>query len=83
MSTNQRLTQLLAELEDELGNERALDADTRELLARLSSDIERLTEEGDSPLKRARQLESRFAATHPVAERIARELADTLAKMGI
>lgn len=83
MTTNERLTKLLAELEDELRSDRALDAETRELLGKLNSDIERLTEEGDSPLERARQLESRFAATHPVAERIAREIADALAKMGI
>jgi hypothetical protein len=34
-------------------------------------------------LDRVKALESRFAATHPVLERTARELADAIAKMGI
>lgn len=83
MTTNQRLTQLLEELDTALRGDRDLDDETRELLGKLNDDIERLTAEDESPLARARQLESRFAANHPVAERIAREIADVLAKMGI
>ena len=83
MTSNQRLTQLLAELEKELRRSHDLDDDTRDLLGKLNDDIERLTGEGESPLERARQLESRFATSHPVAERLARELADALANMGI
>lgn len=80
----QRLTELLAELNQELHEGNELDAETRRLLAALNADIERLTGTAEeSPVARARQLESRFAASHPVAERIARELADVLAKMGI
>jgi hypothetical protein len=53
-------------------------------LSKLNEDIERLTGADDeSALDRAKELESRFAASYPVAERIARELADVLAKMGI
>ena len=79
-----RLTELLAELNRELKDRNELDDETRKLLGRLNDDIERLAGDDDeSPLDRARQLESRFAAEHPVAERIARELADILAKMGI
>lgn len=82
--SSKRLTELLAELNRELEDRNELDAETRELLEELDEDIERLTGAGDaSPLDRAKQLESRFAAEYPVAERIVRELADVLAKMGI
>jgi uncharacterized protein involved in exopolysaccharide biosynthesis len=37
----------------------------------------------DSIRDSARELESRFAASHPTAERLAREIADLLTKMGI
>ena len=82
--SSRRLTELLAELNRELKDQNELDDDTRELLGRLNDDIERLAgDEAESPLERAKQLESRFAAQYPVAERIVRELADVLAKMGI
>ena len=82
--SSKRLTELLAELNKELKDQRELDDETRELLGKLNDDIERLAgDDDDSPLDRAKQLESRFAAEYPVAERIARELADVLAKMGI
>jgi len=80
--SNEKLARLLAELNEELRDTPDLDAGTRELLGKLTDDIERLTDD-DSPLERARQLESRIAADYPVAERIAREIADALAKMGI
>ena len=81
--SNQRLAELLAELNRELEGSSELDAETRALLEKLDDDIDRLTGDDDSPLDRAQQLESRFAAEHPVAARIAGELADVLAKMGI
>jgi hypothetical protein len=81
--SNDRLTRLLAELNDELARGDELDDETRELLARLNDDIERITAEEESPIDRARELESRFATEYPVAERLAREIADALAKMGI
>lgn len=82
--SSERLSELLAELNIELHRHGEVDPETRELLKKLSDDIERLTGEGEeSPIDRAKELESRFAANHPVAERIARELADVLAKMGI
>ena len=75
---SERIQQLLAELNKELGAAESLNTETRELLRRLNEDVDT-----DSALDRARQLKSQFAANHPVAERLARELADTLAKMGI
>lgn len=74
----------MTELNRELHEAGDVDAETRELLNQLNDDIDRLTgETQSSAVDRAKHLESRFAANHPVAERIAREFADLLAKMGI
>lgn len=82
--SKERLRELLAELSTELNEASDVDDDTRELLGELHDDIDRLTgEDHDSAVDRAKNLESRFAANHPVAARIAREFADLLAKMGI
>lgn len=80
----ERLRELLKELNHELHAGADLDIETRELLRQLHDDINSTTD--DSPataMDRAKQLESKFAASHPIAERIARELADALSKMGI
>ena len=82
--SKERLSELLNELNRELQATDDFDDETRELLAQLNDDLDRLT--GDtqsSTVDRAKSLESRFAANHPVAERIVREFADILAKMGI
>ncbi len=82
--SKQRLSKLLTELNRELQTAGDIDEETRELLNQMNDDIDRLTGETHSPtVDRAKHLESRFAANHPVAARIARELADVLAKMGI
>jgi hypothetical protein len=82
--SKERLSELLTELSAELQGAGDVDAETRELLGALHDDIDRLTgETHSSAVDRAKHLESRFAASHPVAERIAREFADLLAKMGI
>lgn len=82
--SKQRLSELLNELNDELHSAGDVDDETRELLSRLHDDIDRLTGESHSSTSElAKSLESQFAANHPVAERIVRELADVLAKMGI
>jgi len=64
-----------------------VDIEAREILRELHRDVEQL-EESDSTeiqslLDRVKALGSRFAATHAVLERTARELADAIAKMGI
>ncbi len=82
--SKERLSELLTELNRELQTAGDIDEETRKLLNQMNDDIDRLTGETDSPtVDRAKHLESRFAANHPVAARIARELADVLAKMGI
>ncbi len=77
----ERLKALLAELHQELHQVGEIDAETRKVLAELNADIEEVA--SISAAERARELESRFAAEHPVLERIAREMADLLTKMGI
>ncbi len=77
----------LAQLSKELQRAEDVDIEAREILQDLHRDVEEL-EESDSTqiqsvLDRVKALESRFAATHPILERTARELADAIAKMGI
>lgn len=80
--SGKRIRELLAELNRELRNTEDIDEETRELLQELNDDIDAFA--GPSPaVERARNLESRFAADHPVAARVAREIADLLTKMGI
>ena len=83
--SKERLSKLLTELGEELQDAPDVDDETRELLDALHDDIDRLTGEThtSSAVDRAQQLESLIAAEYPVAERIAREIADLLAKMGI
>jgi hypothetical protein len=82
--SKERLAELLSELSAELRDTGSIDDETRAMLDRLHGDIDRLTgETHESAVDQAKQLESRFAANHPVAARIAREFADLLAKMGI
>ena len=78
---------VLARIHKEL--QRAEDANTeaREILQDLNRDVEQLEDadssEIESIVSRARELESRFAASHPLLEQTARELADAIAKMGV
>jgi hypothetical protein len=80
--SSERIRKLLAELNEELRTTGDIDDGTRELLSRLNDDLDEIAP-GGSAGDRAKELESRFAATHPVAERITREIADILSKMGI
>ncbi len=81
---NKRIRRLLAELNKELHSASDFDPETRELLRQLNEDLDEIAGDlGDTTLDRAKELESRFAAKHPVAERIARELVDAIGKMGI
>lgn len=81
---SERIRKLLTELDRELKSTGELDDETRGLLSRLNDDLDDIAPGSDDTLSNsARELESRFAATHPIAERITREIADLLAKMGI
>jgi len=77
----------LAQLGKELQRGEDIDKDAHQILENLNSEADRLEESGgtdvESMLNRVKELESKFAANHPVLEQAARELADALAKMGI
>ena len=86
--SNDRIKKLLTQLQGELSATK-VDDETRELLQQLETDIEDLLDastETSSPemaLEGARRLDSDFAARYPTAERVVREIVDTLAKMGV
>ncbi len=82
--SKKRIRKLLEELGEELDRTDDLDADTRDTLAGIGVRLgEAGTDDDDTLRDNVRELESRFAASHPTAERIAREIADLLSKMGI
>jgi hypothetical protein len=83
MSAN-RIRELLKELDGELRRTDDLDAETRAMLADLGERMDAGDPGNEDSIRdSARELESRFAASHPTAERLAREIADLLTKMGI
>lgn len=83
------IREILAQLSRELqrAEDIDIDIDARQTLKKLHQDVDHLEEsddpELDSMLDRVKYLESRFAASHPTLERMARELADAIGKMGI
>jgi proline dehydrogenase len=83
----EKIKALLQELQQELSGPAQVDADTLALVKQLDSDIEQwlaAAEDVNSPLMEdAIALEARFAANHPVAERLIREVIDTLGRIGI
>ena len=84
--SQEKVRQLLADLKAELARTERLDDETRALAQQLDDDIDKLLDESEpnSPeLESAIALEARFAASHPVAERILRELVATLGRIGI
>ena len=82
--TSGRIRSLLVALDKELKSTGEIDDETRKLLSKLNDDLDEIAPgSADTLSDSARELESRFAATHPIAERITREIADLLAKMGI
>jgi len=86
--SNDKVRNLLSKLHDELGKT-DVDAETRSLMQELEADIHQLLDParpmGDSRsiMSRAQQLETDFATQHPIAERIVREIVDTLTRMGV
>ncbi|WP_058022258.1 DUF4404 family protein [Pseudohongiella spirulinae] len=84
--TQDRVKTLLAQLQAELSKAEDLDEETLALAQQLDDDIDALLErqEPNSPeMDNAIALEARFAANHPVAERIVREIIATLGRIGI
>lgn len=84
--SQERVKQLLSELRAELASANTLDEETLELARKLDVDMDLMIEKSEPrvpELEDAIALEARFAATHPVAERIMRELVAVLGRMGI
>lgn len=85
--SQERIKALLQQLQQELANTTAVDAETLAQVKQLDSDIDQWIEEAEdvnSPIMEdAIALEARFAANHPAAERLIREVIDTLARIGI
>ena len=85
--SQQKVRLLLSELQLELARTEDVDEDTLALIRKLDQDIEELiesSEQRNSPvLDDAIALEARFAANHPVAEKLLREVIDSLARIGI
>ena len=77
----------MAQLQKELGTGEKLDSETLELVKQLDKNVDSLIESSENNnapvMDDAIALEARFAATHPVAERLVRELIDTLGRIGI
>lgn len=83
------LKALLKQLNEALDNTEHLDPATREMVIELDRDIDRLLDAEDESMdfdtfqEGARDLQARFRAEHPVADRFLREIMDMLAKVGI
>lgn len=85
--SQEKIKDLLQQLQQELSATTEADADTLALVRQLDSDIDQwleAAEDVNSPvMEDAIALEARFAANHPVAERLIREVIDTLGRIGI
>lgn len=79
---------LLSKLQQELRTTE-IDPEIRDKLQELDRNLEGLLDpesassDSQPVLERAQELESRFATSHPVAERVLREIIDTLTRMGV
>lgn len=85
--SQEKIKALLLQLQEELSETTEVDEDTLALVKQLDSNIDQLiasAEDVNSPvMDDAIALEARFAANHPVAERLIREVIDTLGRIGI
>ena len=83
------LRKSLEKLHAELGRAPHVDAESRELLRRLSADIDRLVDQPQtqqavtSHRPRLKELEVRFEVEHPALAQTVRELIDALGKAGL
>jgi hypothetical protein len=85
--SQERIKLLLTELQAELAQADEVDPGTLEMVRKLDADIDQFIDTAESQnspvLDDAIALEARFAANHPVAERLLRELIDSLGRIGI
>lgn len=86
--SEERIKQLIGELVSELEQTESIGADTLNVVRQLKSDIQDYTNpevdtEENTILDDAIALEASFAVTHPMAEKIIRELINNLSRIGI
>jgi len=78
---------ILAQIKNELRRVEDIDVDAIETMNALHRDVEQIVSADklaiESVVDRLKELETQFAANHPTLERLARELADAIGKMGI
>ena len=84
--SSERVRELLKQLRRELDTT-DVDQETLSLVRELDGDIQELLDSTENPvdvlMQRAKAVEVRFAVNHRVAERILREIVETLARMGV
>ena len=84
--SSERVRELLKQLRRELDTT-DVDPETLSLVRELDGDIQELLDSTENPvdvlMQRAKAVEVRFAVNHRVAERILREIVETLARMGV
>ncbi len=86
--SNQKIRDLLVSLDQELART-DIDEETRALMRTLDADIiaslgaDESRADHPSLIERAKRLETRFAANHPVAEQALREVMNILNRIGI
>lgn len=85
----EKLKQLLSQLNELLDDTDQVDAETQALIRELDEEIHRLTAAGaasedyEGVINEAKSIQARFAVEHPVAERFLREIIDALSRVGI
>ncbi len=86
--SNEKIRELLNELHSEI-DKTELDIETLSKIQAFDQDIHQLIDpehqmsDTDSVVESAKLLETNFAVNHPLAERVVREIVETLARMGI
>jgi Domain of unknown function (DUF4404) len=84
--SNERIRSLLKELRKELDTQN-IDAETLKMMRELDTGIQSVLDASgnsvDAMVDRAKALEVKFSVNHRVAERILREIIDTLVKIGV
>ena len=84
--SSERVRKLLVQLRREIDTS-DVDAETRRLMRELDADIQKALGQSSNPVgtlvRRAEAVEVKFALNHGVAEKILREIIDTLAKIGV
>lgn len=83
--SKERIRELLTQLRQELGRT-DIDEDLEKLIGDLDDDIHSVIDDDadvNAVVERAKELEAGFATHYPTAERVMREVIDTLVRMGI